>query len=141
LIRGDGARILGLLPQRITQLSFEPLGLRSLLNLGLVSLRCLRCPSVSDAPQAERPRFSRDISANRNRMISSLIWKVSCVVQVVWIIPEELIKRVSYAQFPFTICLLGGLVNYRQESIHSLTNRDARLDFALNTAIFGDAII
>ena len=74
-------------------------------------------------------------------MISSTIRKVSCVVQVVWIIPEELIKRVSYAQFPITICLLGGLVNFRPESIHSLTSRGARLDFALNTAIFGDAIL
>jgi hypothetical protein len=74
-------------------------------------------------------------------MISSSIRKASCVVQVVWIIPEELIKRVSYAQFPITICLLGGLVNYRHESIHSLTSRGARLDIALNTAIFGDAIL
>ena len=63
------------------------------------------------------------------------------MVQVVWIIPEELIKRVSYAQFPITICLLGSLVNYRPESIHSLKSRDARLDFALNAAIFGDAIL
>jgi hypothetical protein len=45
-------------------------------------------------------------------MISSLIRDVSCVVQVVWIIPEELIKRVSQAQFSITICLLGGVVNY-----------------------------
>jgi hypothetical protein len=74
-------------------------------------------------------------------MSSSLIREVSYVVQVVRIIPEELIKRVSYAQFPITICLLGGLVNYRPESIHSLTSRDARLDFALNTAIFGYAIL
>jgi hypothetical protein len=42
------------------------------------------------------------------------------VVQVVWIIPEELIKRVSQAQFLITLCLLGGFVNYRSESIHSL---------------------
>ena len=74
-------------------------------------------------------------------MSSSLIREVSYVVQVVRIIPEELIKRVSYAQFPITICLLGGLVNYRPESIHSLASRDARLDFALDTAIFGYAIL
>jgi hypothetical protein len=63
------------------------------------------------------------------------------VIQVVRIIPEELIKRVSYAQFPITICSLGGIVNYRPESIHSLTSRDARLDFVLSTAIFGYAIL
>jgi hypothetical protein len=73
--------------------------------------------------------------------MSSSIRKTSYVVQVVWIIPEELIKRVSYAQFPITICLSGGLVNYRPESIHSLISRDARLDIALNKAIFGDAIL
>ncbi len=58
-------------------------------------------------------------------MISSLIRKVSCVVQVVWIIPEELIKRVSQAQFSITLCLLSGFVNYRPESIQSL-NRNIR---------------
>jgi len=41
-----------------------------------------------------------------------LIRKVSCVIQVVWIIPEELIKRVSQARFLTTLCLLGGFVNY-----------------------------
>jgi hypothetical protein len=53
-------------------------------------------------------------------MISSLIRKVSCVVQVVWMIPEELIKRVSQAQFPITLCLLGGFVNtFAQETTPS----------------------
>jgi hypothetical protein len=32
---------------------------------------------------------------DRNGMISSSIREVSCVIQIVWIIPEELIKRVS----------------------------------------------
>jgi hypothetical protein len=58
-------------------------------------------------------------------MISSLIRRVSYVVQVVWIIPEELIKRVSQAQFSITLCLLSGFVNNRPESIHSL-NRNIR---------------
>jgi hypothetical protein len=51
-----------------------------------------------------------------------LIREVSCVVQVVWIIPEELIKRVSQAQFSITICLLGAIVKYRPWSIHSLAS-------------------
>ena len=60
-------------------------------------------------------------------MISSLIRKVSCVVQVVWIIPEVLIKRVSQAQFSITLCLLGGFVNYRPESIHCVLSAKKRL--------------
>jgi hypothetical protein len=46
------------------------------------------------------------------------------VIQVVWIIPEELIKRVSQAQFSITICLLGGFVNHRLGSIHCGTRSD-----------------
>ena len=31
--------------------------------------------------------------------------EVSCTFQVIWVIPEELMKRVSYAQFTATLCL------------------------------------
>jgi len=40
-------------------------------------------------------------------------WKVSCAVQIVWIIPEELMKGVSYARFSTTLCLAGGFVKRR----------------------------
>jgi len=33
------------------------------------------------------------------------------VIQIVWEIPEELMKGVSYAQFPFKIRLEGKVVN------------------------------
>jgi hypothetical protein len=37
---------------------------------------------------------------------------VSYLIQIVWKIPEELMKRVSYAQFISTLCLDRGVVNY-----------------------------
>jgi len=39
------------------------------------------------------------------------IGKVSYVFQIIWMIPEELIKRVSYAQFLSTLLLARGIVN------------------------------
>jgi len=38
---------------------------------------------------------------------------VSCLFQIVWIIPEELMKGVSYARFLTTLRLVGGFVKRR----------------------------
>ena len=35
------------------------------------------------------------------------------MIQIVWMIPEELIKRVSYARFLATLCLAGAFVKLR----------------------------
>jgi hypothetical protein len=36
------------------------------------------------------------------------------VFQIIWRIPEELMKRVSYAQFSSTLRLAGSVVNHRR---------------------------
>jgi hypothetical protein len=40
-----------------------------------------------------------------------IILKVSCVFQMIWKIPKELMKRVSQAQFPSTLRLAVAVVN------------------------------
>jgi hypothetical protein len=56
------------------------------------------------------------------------IMTVSCVVQVIWIIPEELTKRVSQAQFLLTLRLEVGVVNY---NIFKRQDRSYRSDASL----------
>ena len=52
------------------------------------------------------------VPARRAGIIRPL--EVGYVFQVVWVIPEELMKRVSRAQFLTTLCLVSGFVNRRR---------------------------